>query len=190
MPVMLQRLLALLSPSKTRTELGGRGLALHTGAGWHVFQLLVDDATVFAYSPVDPVLAMQIGLNGEAIAGTAPNADGGFAAFRPHAPFLRALHEVVTQFGSDDPQAIAVAHSQRSGWLYIVDQRAAADQAAGRAIPSEDILGGFTLDEGRIVSTSYQSNQNYRILTEKGFVQLPPRLAAALTTRISHPPTV
>ena len=96
------------------------------------------------------------------------------ARFRPNAVFADFMHRVIATYGPSDPDLQAAAAEQGSGFLYIVDLRT-PESPTGRVSP-EDIVGAFTVDEGKI--DDYRPNPNHLLFTEHGLVCLPPSLAA------------
>ena len=115
------------------------------------------------------------GLAGEAILGILlhPTSEGGSFIpdnFRQNLQFVRLLHKFLSQQVLKEPGLTEAAHTQREGYIYIIDRRAVDPQGE---VPPEDIFGCFTVNEGKIVPDSYQRNHNHLLLTENGFFLLP-----------------
>ena len=101
--------------------------------------------------------------------------------FARNATFVEFMHALIARCGPELPSLLAQGRKE-SEWLYLIDKRAAT--ADGR-VPKQDVFGAFRLREGRIVAGSYQRNLEHRILSERGFFQLPRDLAQRLTHELA-----
>jgi hypothetical protein len=72
---------------------------------------------------------------------------------------------------------IAEARRQRDGWVFVVDQRTREPQGA---VPPEDIVGAFEVQDGSVVVGSYTPSPKHMILTANGFVSLGSELQPCL----------
>jgi hypothetical protein len=55
----------------------------------------------------------------------------------------------------------------------MVDLRLAGDEEGETSeVATEDILGAFRVESGKVVPGSYRGNPNHRILGERGLVQV------------------
>lgn len=68
-----------------------------------------------------------------------------------------------------------------NGFVYLLDGR--TPDPGGR-VPPEDILGAVEVQGGEMVTGSFQHNPRHRLLTSRGFFQLPQQLEAALVSKL------
>jgi hypothetical protein len=130
-----------------------------------------------ALSPLSPEQVEQIGcLRGEAIVGFVGRLST--KGFHPNRVFVDFMQKVIAAEAPKDSELQAAAREQQEGWLYIIDNRAADNEDPGGS--PEDILGAFQIEDGIIVSGSYQVNENYLVFGNNGLFQLPPSLHEAL----------
>jgi hypothetical protein len=128
------------------------------------------------------------GLSGKAVAAVVegPTPSRGIAvpleAVRPNAVFAAFRHGVISTRGPSDPGLRAAAAAQRDGWVYVVDLRTPGGPQG--QVPSEDIIGGFKVEEGIIVVDSYVANERHRVSTSPGLVRLPPSLRTAFVEEL------
>jgi hypothetical protein len=119
---------------------------------------------------------------GEAICGSF---EGGIASpenFRPNSTFELVMHEIVGQFGPQDPLIQEVAEDVQDGMMPVVDLRNPLDR--GVEVPESDIIGAFDVEHGRVKPDSYRVNDRHILFTEKGLVRLTPFLHRALIERL------
>lgn len=129
-------------------------------------------------SPLSPEEVASLGrLPAEAVAGTYSGEDMSLGDFRPNQVFIDFMHQVIRSAGPRLPDFIAAARRQGDGWLYVIDQRT-PDGPQGR-VPMEDIIGGFEVESGEIVTDSYWPNESHQVLTPNGLVTLPASLRHA-----------
>ncbi|GLQ97306.1 hypothetical protein [Dyella mobilis] len=95
------------------------------------------------------------------------------ANFARNRAFVDFLHEAIQKHAPALPNLIDAAKAQGMGWVYIIDGRTPTPQGA---VPPEDVIGGFQVDDGEILDGSYRANPNHRILSQRGFFQLDPDL--------------
>lgn len=95
------------------------------------------------------------------------------ANFARNRAFVDFLHESIQRHAPALPTLIDAAKAQGTGWVFIVDGRAPTPQGA---VPPEDVVGGFEVENGEIVAGSYSANPNHRVLSHRGFFQLEPDL--------------
>jgi hypothetical protein len=89
--------------------------------------------------------------------------------FSRNSVFVEFMHEVIARHAPKDSAFQAEARRQGNGWIYIIDQRT---PDPGGTVPSEDIIGGFQIANGKVISESYQRNSKHRIFSSKGFFNL------------------
>lgn len=100
--------------------------------------------------------------------------------FEDNPTFVALLHQIVQTHAPQLPDLQALAQAQGTGVVPVVDERT----AAGEAITQEDVLGQFEVTRGEIKPASYKPNPAYRILTDKGPLQLPPALEQAVLAAV------
>lgn len=96
--------------------------------------------------------------------------------------FVDFMHGVIQKHGPAVPKLVEAAKVQGNGWVYIVDGRTPTPQGP---VPAEDVIGGFQVSDGELVSGSYQANPNHRILSRHGFFQLEPMLQQRLLDELA-----
>jgi hypothetical protein len=102
--------------------------------------------------------------------------------FASNPAFVDFLHEVIRGHSVSDPELIASAIRQVDGWIYVLDGRTPTPDGA---VPPEDILGAFQVRAGQIVQESYQPNAGHKILSRRGFVQVPSSLQQRLLDELA-----
>ncbi|MGL5889583.1 MAG: hypothetical protein ACRC3B_06855 [Bacteroidia bacterium] len=95
--------------------------------------------------------------------------------------FLVTMHETVRDVMVDAPEVVAEAEGQLNGYVFIVDRRA----PEGKDIPKEDIIGIFLVNERKTDVSRYRPNPDYKLISEKGFAQLPERAETELLKRLT-----
>ncbi|CAO3643514.1 unnamed protein product [Cunninghamella echinulata] len=78
--------------------------------------------------------------------------------------FSQHIHEV------NDTTLKGMAQWQKEGWLHVGDERNPAPW--GRIPKPEDIIGSVLLQDGKIQPGTYQAMPAYRLVTNKGLMQL------------------
>jgi hypothetical protein len=118
-----------------------------------------------------PEKAVEAGLPSPAVVGTVPRGSAAITRenFTPNREFSDFLNYVIGKYGADDPALREQAAEQGDGWVYMVDLRAGDDE---EAVPTEDVLGAFRVEGGKVVAGSYRGNPNHAVLTERGLVQV------------------
>jgi hypothetical protein len=89
--------------------------------------------------------------------------------------FVQFMHDVIAHRGPTVPALLAEAKRQMDGLVVVVDQRT---HTPGGAVPPEDIIGAFEVRGGKLIS--YRPNENHKILSANGFVQLGAELQQCL----------
>lgn len=113
------------------------------------------------------------GIPSEGICGHVLDIDGE-PVFQENPAFVRFMHDRIAEFGLIDGNLGAAASRQGDGYLYIVDLRTPEGPMGN--VPTEDIIGAFGVERGRIVPGSYRKMDTHRLMTANGLVQLPPAL--------------
>ena len=135
---------------------------------------------VVSLLPPDHVMAY--GLGPESVVGVLAKSIGAGGAVEPsnfarNSVFVRFLHELIARRAPSLPTLQQAAKRQVSGAVYVIDRRTRTPDGS---VPPEDIIGAFTVNEGRIVADSYQPNRHHRILSENGFFELEASLMTLL----------
>jgi hypothetical protein len=105
--------------------------------------------------------------------------------FRPNRVFLEVLHSVIAAHVPMLPAAQDSARRQGSGAVLVIDART---PTPGGQVPSRDVLGAFSVEDGAIVPDSYQPNPHHQLLSADGLFQLEPTLHQRLIERIHRLP--
>jgi len=132
-------------------------------------------------------VAFNRGLRPEAIIGTLmkPAGAGGTLSpdnFARNPAFVDFMHKGVAEKAPETAGFQAEAKRLGKGHVYIIDQRTATP---GDAVPSEDIVGAFEVNDGKVVPQSYKKSPNHRIFSARGFVQLGPELQKCLLDELN-----
>ena len=101
--------------------------------------------------------------------------------FESNEAFLRLLHQVVQEQAPYLPLLQNLAQTQGTGEIAVVDERVSTTE-----VENEDILGWFQVSLGEIKPPSYRPNEHYRLLTNRGPIQLPSLLQDKLLNHIHH----
>jgi hypothetical protein len=120
-----------------------------------------------------PSMAFSAGLIPEAILGVLkqPLAASGTLTpenFMTNSVFRQFLAGVIAKHGPDNTDLQAEAKRIGKGYVVVVDLRTRTPQGA----PPEDIIGAFTVEDGKVVAGSYQASPNHKLLTAGGFFRL------------------
>ena len=82
--------------------------------------------------------------------------------------FIDLFHKIVVLTTLQSQDTTATASQQETGFIYIRDQRADAQEN----IP-EDIIGSFEVLNGSLQPLSYQPNPKYKLISSKGMFRIP-----------------
>lgn len=147
----------------------------------YVFTFHKDGKIYRALSLLTPEQVEEVGLLTEAVLGDVSALLPSMTPdqFEQNEDFVTQLHEIARKFAPQLPALQAQAKAQATGRVVVVDER-----ATGQAEAAEDILGSFELVRGELLSERYTPNPHYRLLTDKGPLQLPALLEEALLTRV------
>ncbi|KAL0578539.1 hypothetical protein V5O48_003440 [Marasmius crinis-equi] len=121
------------------------------------------------------------------IVGWLPADEGaGLNDFKENPKFRTILHEAIQSGLEEDVDEIQRngAIQQHSGWMHIHDGRNVP--ALGRIGDPDDIIATVLVEEGQILSDSYQVMPAYRLATADGVTQLTPGLAEKLKTVLAE----
>jgi hypothetical protein len=144
---------------------------------FHLYEVDTDEGPVKMIAALPPEAA-QAGLPSPAVAGSIPSDAVAITLenFTANQEFSDFLNFVIAKHGASDPALGAQAEAAGDGWIYMVDLRIALDNGADEeeveAVDTEDIIGAFRVEGGRVVPGSYRGNPNHRLLSERGLVQL------------------
>ena len=110
-------------------------------------------------------------IPGKAICGFFVN--DGFSPndFKVNTEFIDILHNTIKKHGYGLESLKVAAGEQVNGYVYIIDLRT-KDGVMGN-VPPEDIIGAFKVSDGKIISNEYRPNNNYKVFTDSGLIQLP-----------------
>jgi hypothetical protein len=95
--------------------------------------------------------------------------------FIPNPRFIDFLHDIIFKYAPRLPGMIAEAEKQKEGHVYIIDRRCTTPQADLADI-IEDIIGVFEVRDGKILSESYQRNDNHILFSNRGIFKLESKL--------------
>jgi hypothetical protein len=138
---------------------------------FHLYDVETEDGPLSLVAVLPPETAMERGLPSPAVVGTVPQgtAEITLENFTPNPEFATFLGFVVSRHGAADPALQRQAAAEGDGWIYMVDLRAGEE---AEEVETEDILGAFRVEEGRLVEGSFRGNPGYRPLTGRGLLQL------------------
>ena len=150
---------------------------------FHIFTLEQNGESVYLLTPFSRN-DMPAALSQQAFAGKLIDPlQGPFmenVAVNPE--FLVVMHETVRDVMVEDPEVIAEAKEQPNGYVFIVDRRA----PEGKDIPKEDIIGIFLVSDRKTDVSRYRPNPDYKLISEKGFAQLPEPAEIELLKRLGE----
>jgi hypothetical protein len=140
----------------------------------YVFTVRTPDGLKSLASIVPPEVVSARGLSEREIVGEVlARPDSGDTldpeAFIQNPKFVALVHTVVARHGFEQDEGRAEARRIGQGSVWVIDQRTATPQGD---VPTEDIIGGFEVQDGQLVPGGYQPNPNYRLFTSRGFFQL------------------
>jgi len=87
--------------------------------------------------------------------------------FLANALFKETIFSFVKTIMVKDQGLVNAASKQKSGWVYVIDQRTPDPQGE---VPPSDIIGAFEVIKGSL--GDFNSNTNYQINSKNGFVDL------------------
>jgi hypothetical protein len=93
------------------------------------------------------------------------------------AEFVGLIHSICAH--SIDPELIRFATGTSEHTVALIDQRSPDVDAA---IPTEDIIGSYAIEQGHV--GKFSPNPNYRLITSKGCFQLTPWLRRCLAEKV------
>lgn len=104
--------------------------------------------------------------------------------FKVNKKFVDFMHQTINEKAPSLQSMKKAAIEQGHGYIYIIDFRT-PDGIMGNVSP-EDIIGAFKVEDGKIVTNSYQENDKHQIFTKNGLVKLPPGLDEILIEEIKN----
>lgn len=104
------------------------------------------------------------------------------AVFARNRVFVEFMHEVIGRRGPMLNGLRAEARRQREGWVYLIDQRTLTPEGA---VPPEDIVGAFEVEDGQVVPGSYRAIPEHVILSSDGFFRIGAELEACLLEELA-----
>ena len=136
----------------------------------HVFRATIDDVSYDCISfldegelPPGPPQPLSI------VARVAAGAPITIEALEHNPMFLAFLHSAIAMHGPSQPALVAAALRQRTGYLYVLDMRT----PSGKEVTMDDVIGVFTVDDGRIGPNSYVASGSWRALSASGMFRFP-----------------
>jgi hypothetical protein len=141
---------------------------------FHLYDVETEEGPVKMIAVLAPEAAAASGLPSPAVLGTVPAeaAEITLDNFTPNPEFSDFLNYVIAKYGADDPALHAQAAAQGDGWIYMIDLRVGDEDEEVEAIATEDILGAFRVEGGRVAPGSYRGNPNHLLLNERGLVKI------------------
>ena len=97
-----------------------------------------------------------------------------------NADFLVILHELVRDLMATDRDVLEEAQRQPNGYVFIVDQRAPADEE----VLKEDIIGIFLVNEKTTDASRYRPNPDYRLIGKNGVALFPDKVEELLMQKL------
>lgn len=145
----------------------------------NVIESEIGGEKVFYYTFLPEDLVTKHGLPKELIVGAVDDprlAEGDLFEYvvkslKVNRDFKDTVHNFCLDVLSGMSKFLNKAKEQRSGWLYIIDQR--TPEPAGE-VPPGDIIGAFEISNGKIAS--YKPNPNYSIKSKNGMVDFGPAI--------------
>jgi hypothetical protein len=170
-----------------RAEMRRRGLAIPPHSAIHIYRVknpaggMMDVASVL---PSEVVFGRGLAI--EAVVGRflkSVEDDGSLSPeyFDANPLFADFLHDVVARHCPSDPELIEEAKSHLGGKVYVIDRRSSTPDGS---VPAADIIGSFDVDQGVVVTGSYQRNPNHTVFSEMGFFRLTPQLHERLAAEL------
>jgi hypothetical protein len=158
----------------------------YLGRDVFVFQVDVGAEVQEVVSILDPGTAFARGLRTEAILGVLRPATTGYdritpERFQENPAFVEYLRALISDRICEVEGLRRAARRLGEGHVYLIDER--TPQPDGQ-VPPADILGAVKVQDGRLVTASYQHNPNHRLLTKDGFLRLPAELETILESAI------
>ena len=131
---------------------------------FHLYDVETEDGPIRMVAVLPPETAVERGLPSPAVVGTVAHdaTEITVDTFTPNPEFATFLGFVVAKHG-------AAACRTSDGWVFMLDLRAGPDDDE---IATEDILGAFRVEGGRVVEVSFRGNPGHQILTSRGLSQL------------------
>ncbi|HUK83542.1 MAG TPA: hypothetical protein VLZ12_13025 [Verrucomicrobiae bacterium] len=128
------------------------------------------------------IYVFEHGLIPEAVVGVLqkPIREGGKlepSNFARNSIFVNFLHRFIAERAPLDPEIQNAAGRQSTGHVYIIDARTFGPD---QKVPPEDVIGRFRVEEGTIVTGSYEPNPGHVILSNSGFFKLSPTMMRGL----------
>jgi len=139
--------------------------------GPNIFSVNTDEGRFNVVSFASPADVAKRGIPNEAIVGVLPPSvlEIKQTTIRLNASFALFLHRAIAKHGPSAPSLMKIALQIGSGRMILADARAAA---RGDRQESEDVFGTFQVEDGRIISNSYEANPDYLLVSKKGLFVL------------------
>jgi hypothetical protein len=152
--------------------------------GPNIFSVQTPQGRFNVVSFSSPADAAARGIPEEAIIGILPSnvVDIKQATIKQNASFVLFLHKVIARHCSLTPSLMNQALQIGRGSLFVIDGRATTPSGQQE---SEDILGVFQVEGGRIIAESYQPNPDYLLVSKRGLFALDTWLHARLLEELA-----
>lgn len=146
---------------------------MNESVGYYIYDTVIDGHHRYFATLLPHDTGFMSGLPSEAIMGELTAGPDSLTpdAFQQNPQFLRFMAYVIGKHASSCPGLIAETHRQQNGFVFILDNRTPTPHDA---VPAEDIIGGVEIEKGRMLR--FHGSPNYRVLTDRGFMQLDPWL--------------
>ena len=127
-------------------------------------------------SPLPHSSVFAVGLPPEAIVGELSDPKSiSQETFKPNPMFIKFLAQVLEKHANGCTELVAEAERTRNGWVYVIDKRTPTPDGA---VPPEDIMGGYEVNEGRL--QRFLASPNHKLVSSHGLFRLGPYFEARL----------
>lgn len=119
-------------------------------------------------SPLPREKGFNLGLRPEAIIGEVSDPNNITPqSFKPNPAFVRFLSHVLAKHAGQCVALVEEAQRTQNGWVYVIDQRTATPDDA---VPPEDIIGAFEVQDGKMVR--FHGSPNHQLVSNRGIFRL------------------
>jgi hypothetical protein len=150
---------------------------------YHVFSITIEEVNRVCLSVLPKKMVEDKGLHNKAIAGFLKTGQVDPEGFIENQAFKEFLHQVMAAYLPKQEAFLEQGKTTGTGYVYLVDKRTKNTKGD---VPMQDIIGALNFENGDLVPDSYLPNRNYKLLTGKGFFQLPYSLEQNLLEAINQ----
>ncbi|MDP7180410.1 MAG: hypothetical protein QF824_04025 [Candidatus Woesearchaeota archaeon] len=135
-------------------------------------------------SILDPKKAFKKGMISKAIMGIVKGTEPKVSHenFVANKEFKDFMHSIISKEIFNSPTLKEQAKKQKEGQVYIIDARTKDPKGN---VPPYDIVGVVKVEGGKLVSGSYQQNNNHALVSPEGIFQLPESLEKKLVEEVN-----